>query len=50
MQIIPGFYPPQDFAVVLWYFASGDCDRYPFEQYQKIFDKEIKPTMMKQLK
>lgn len=50
MQIIPGFYPPEDFAVVLWYFASGDCDRYPFEQYQKIFDKEIKPTMMKQLK
>ena len=50
IQVIPGFYPAKDFIVVLWYFASGDCDRYPFEQYQKIFDKEIKPTMMKQLK
>lgn len=50
LQAIPGFYPPRDFVVVLWYFASGDCDKYPFERYQQIFDKEIRPQMEKQLK
>ena len=50
IQVIPGFYPAKDFIVVLWYFASGDCDRYPFEQYSKMFDKDIKPAMLKQLK
>ena len=39
----------KDFTVILWYFASGDCDTYPFERYQKIFDKEIRPTMEKAL-
>ena len=50
LQAIPGFYPAKDFIVILWYFASGDCDKYPYERYQKIFDKEIRPTMEKQLK
>lgn len=50
LQAIPGFYSPKDFVVILWYFASGDCDNYPFERYQKIFDKEIRPTMEKKLK
>ena len=50
LQAIPGFYSAKDFTVVLWYFASGDCDKYPFERYQKIFDKEIRPTMEKALK
>ena len=50
LQVIPGFYPPDQFIVVLWYFASGDCDRYPFERYANIFDKEIRPQMEKQLK
>ena len=50
LQAIPGFYSARDFEVVLWYFASGDCDKYPFERYQKIFDKEIRPEMLKQLK
>ena len=50
IQAIPGFYPAKDFVVILWYFASGDCDRYPFDRYQKIFDQEIRPTMEKQLK
>ena len=45
LQAIPGFYSAKDFAVILWYFASGDCDKYPFERYQKIFDKEIRPAM-----
>lgn len=49
LQVIPGYYPPADFVVVLWYFASGDCDRYPFERYRTIFEKEIRPQMEKQL-
>lgn len=50
IQAIPGFYSAKEFAMVLWYFASGDCDRYAFEQYQKIFDKDIRPVMEKALK
>ena len=50
IQAIPGFFSARDFEVVLWYFASGDCDKYPFERYQKMFDKEIRPEMLKQLK
>lgn len=50
LQVIPGFYPPREFEIVLWYFASGDCDKYPFERYRQIFDKEIRPVMEKQLK
>lgn len=49
MTVVPGYSTANDFAVILWYFASGDCDRYAFEQYQKIFDKEIRPVMKKQL-
>lgn len=50
LQVIPGFYPPDQFVIVLWYFASGDSDRYPFDRYQRIFDKEIRPQMDKKLK
>ena len=50
LQAIPGFYSARDFTMVLWYFASGDCNKYPFERYQMIFDKEIRPEMLKQLK
>ena len=49
LQAIPGYYPPREFEIVLWYFASGDCDRYPFERYRQIFDKEIRPQMKKAL-
>ncbi|MBP5340783.1 MAG: DUF255 domain-containing protein [Bacteroidales bacterium] len=49
-QAIPGFYSAAEFTVILWYFASGDCDRYPFERYSQIFDKEIRPQMEKALK
>lgn len=50
MQAIPGFYSASDFVVVLWYFASGDCDKYPYERYRQIFNTEIRPVMEKQLK
>lgn len=50
LQAIPGFYSAADFVIVLWYFASGDCDKYPYERYRQIFNKEIRPAMEKQLK
>ena len=31
------------------FFASGDNKRYPFEKYQQIFDKEIRPGMNEKL-
>lgn len=49
LQSIPGFYNANDFTVVLWYFASGDCDKYPFDRYQKIFESDIRPQMNKKL-
>ena len=49
LQTIPGFYTAKDFTVILWYFASGDYNKYPFPQYQRIFDKEIRPVMEKAL-
>lgn len=50
LQAIPGFYSAKDYAILLWYFASGDYQRYPYERYQRIFDKEIRPVMEKELK
>lgn len=49
IQSIPGFIPANQFVVILWYFASGDNNRYPFDRYQAIFDKEIRPSMEKAL-
>jgi thioredoxin-related protein len=50
IQNIPGFVPAKDFTIILWYIASGDYNRYSYEQYQKIFDKDIRPSMEKALK
>ena len=49
LQSVPGYYSAKDFVVILWYFASGDCDKYPFDRYQQIFDREIRPQMEKAL-
>ena len=43
-------HPAAEFVVVLWYFANGDYERYPYERYRQIFDKEIRPDMEKKLK
>ena len=48
-QSIPGYVPANDFIVMLWYLASGDYNRYSYDQYQRIFNKEIRPTMEKAL-
>lgn len=50
VQVVPGYYKPDEFVVVLWYFASGDSDKYSFEHYKGIFDKDIRPTMEKELR
>ena len=50
LQAIPGYSTATEFVVILWYFASGDCDKCPFNLYQKMFDREIRPTMEKELK
>ncbi len=49
-QAIPGYATPKEYIVILWYFASGDYQRYPFERYKQIFDKDIRPFMEKELK
>jgi len=50
IQVIPGFYKADPFAAILWYFASGDNQRYPsFDHYMQLFDKEIRPQMEKAL-
>ena len=49
LTIVQGYQTAADFVVVLWYFASGDNKRYPFDKYQKIFDKEIRPGMNQKL-
>ena len=48
-QILQGYQGAYDFSMVLWYFCSGDRQRYTFDEYQKIFQEEIKPDMMKKL-
>ena len=50
LQTIPGYSNAKEFTVILWYFANGDYNRYPFDKYQKIFDTSIRPTMEKSLK
>ena len=45
LTIIQGYQPADDLVVILWYFASGDYNRYAYDKYLKIFDKEIRPTM-----
>lgn len=49
LQAIPGFYSAEDFIPILWYFASGDYNKYSFDHYMKIFAKEIRPQMDKAL-
>lgn len=49
LTIIQGYQSANDMVMMLWYFASGDNKRYPFEKYQQIFDKEIRPGMNEKL-
>ena len=49
LTVIQGYQSANDLIVILWYFASGDNKRYPFDKYQQIFDKEIRPGMNEKL-
>lgn len=49
LTILQGYQSAYDFSMALWYIASGDNRRYAFDNYQKIFDQQIKPAMMKKL-
>jgi|SRR5574344_1842166 thioredoxin-related protein len=49
LTILQGYQSAYDFSMVLWYICSGDNSRYTFENYQNIFDQQIKPGMMKKL-
>ncbi|MCQ2295169.1 MAG: DUF255 domain-containing protein [Bacteroidales bacterium] len=49
ITVVQGYQTAEDFAIILWYYASGDNARYPFEKYMQIFDKEIRPVMNKKL-
>ncbi|MCQ2274331.1 MAG: DUF255 domain-containing protein [Bacteroidales bacterium] len=49
LTVVQGYKSANDFVIILWYFASGDNARYPFDKYQKIFDDEIRPVMNKKL-
>lgn len=49
INVVQGYNKPKDFIVILWYFASKDYLKYSFDQYENIFDEEIKPVMEKEL-
>ena len=47
--IIPGYYPPSAFEVMA-VFLGGEYDKkYSWEDFQKIYEKEIKPELLKAL-
>ena len=48
-QILQGYQGAYEFSMQLWYLCSGDSQRYTFDEYQQIFQTEIKPGMMKKL-
>lgn len=48
-QILQGYQNAYDFSMQLWYICSGDNQRYSYDEYQQIFQSEIKPGMMKKL-
>ena len=45
ITVLQGFQTADDLVIILWYFASGDNKRYPFEKYAEMFDTDIRPTM-----
>ena len=49
LNVLPGYFKAEEFVVILWYFASGDYTKYSWEQYNKIFNSQIRPKMNKSL-
>lgn len=50
ITIIPGYIEAREFEKILWYFTSNDYTKYSYEKYGEIYEKEIRPEMLKILK
>lgn len=49
IQMFEGYRTSGEFSMILWYICSMDYTRYTWEQYQQIFDTQIRPVMMKSI-
>lgn len=50
LYIISGYKSADELIVILWYFASGDYRKQPFDKYRRNFKHDTYPSMIKQLK
>ena len=49
INVLPGYFPPKDFVMILWYFVNDNYRKYPFEDFRDVFEKQIRPKMNKDL-
>lgn len=49
INVLPGYFPPKDFVMVLWYFVNDNYKKYPFEDFQVVFETQLRPKMNKSL-
>lgn len=49
VTILQGYMSASEFAITLWYIASGDYKNYEFEQYKTHFDEKFRGNMNKAL-
>lgn len=49
INVLPGYFSPKDFVKVLWYFVNDNYKKYPFENYNDVFESQIRPKMNKDL-
>lgn len=50
LTILPGYREAREFEKILWYFCSNDYSKYTYEKYGEIYEKEIRPEMLKKLR
>jgi thioredoxin-related protein len=49
INVLPGYFPPKDFVMVLWYFVNDNYKKYPFEDFRDVFESQLRPKMNKLL-
>lgn len=49
INVLPGYFAPKDFVMILWYFVNDNYRKYPFEDFRDAFEKQIRPRMNKDL-
>lgn len=49
INVLPGYFPPKDFVMILWYFVNDNYKKYPFENFRDVFETQIRPKMNKDL-